>query len=70
MKVFQPRLDDKLICEKCAGKLGAIWPEEFTGTNCHGTCCVCGKTFKLSDRSLCYVDDWDWPATSKRPKGA
>ena len=67
MKPFVPKLDDRLICEKCATKSGAVWPEDFAGINCYGECCVCGKQFKLSERTLCHVDDWDWPMSSDKP---
>lgn len=51
------------LCNHCAKRLGAVWPEFNCATIHPGECPQCGRT-----EGLASIDDWDWPRGSKRPR--
>ena len=50
------------LCQKCAERRKAQWPEDHVATFHPGRCPDCGEITHLAS-----VGDWDWPDGSDRP---
>lgn len=50
------KIQGAYICNECATKNGAQWPESHCAT-CHLAICP----YCLTQKDVCHISDWSWP---------